>query len=107
MRRNIVVLVVIITLLLPQVLQSKKVHVKLAFGLATGGNVEDILMTQSKYVDYKSSGEMSNTTLSYLKFYEGGEPRSLEDTPTVEFDYRVRKASLSGYLIRVGLKFTF
>lgn len=58
-------------LLFPLHLQGKKFFVKLAFGLASGGNVEDTLLTQSEYSHYISMGEEKRSSLGqdlYLEF---------------------------------------
>ena len=58
-------------LLFPLHLQGKQFFVKLAFGLAAGGNVKDNLLTQSEYSSYISMGQEERSSLGqdlYLEF---------------------------------------
>lgn len=53
-----------------------------------------------EFNNIKSSGEIGGSqTFSYFRFFIGGE--------LPEFDYRVSRFTLSGYSVRVGLKFKF
>jgi len=57
--------------LFPLNLQGSKFYVKIAFGIASGGNVDDILLTQTEYSDYISMGEEKRPDLGqdiYLEF---------------------------------------
>ncbi|MFB0565548.1 MAG: hypothetical protein ACETWK_07700 [Candidatus Aminicenantaceae bacterium] len=67
----------------------------------------DAFYRDVNFDNIKSSGEIGDTTLSYIKFYEGSGGISLEKLPSVDFDYRIKQTSLSGYSVRAGLKFKF
>jgi len=57
-------------LLFPLYIQGKQFFVKLAFGLSSGGNVEDTLLTQAKYSDYISIGGEGKPKLGQDIFLE-------------------------------------
>lgn len=74
-RREVIVLKTTLILLfiffLPFNLHAKKLFVKIAFGLASGGNVNDTLVTKSEYYDYISMSEGRESKLGqdiYLEF---------------------------------------
>lgn len=55
-RKFFLIIFLTLFLLFPLYIQGKQFFVKLAFGLSSGGNVEDALLTQAKYSEYISIG---------------------------------------------------
>jgi len=65
------ILIFIFVFLLPLNLSAKQFFVKMSFGVASGGDVDDDLLTQTEYLDYISMGEEKRSSLGpdfYLEF---------------------------------------
>lgn len=64
-------LILLFVIFLPFNLHAKKLFLKIAFGLASGGDVSDNIVTKSEYYDYISLSEERETKLGqdiYLEF---------------------------------------
>ena len=64
-------LIILFIFFLPFNLHAKKLFVKISFGLASGGDVNDALVTKSEYYDYISMSEERESKLGldiYLEF---------------------------------------
>lgn len=70
-KKRIFFMIFIALLLFPYRLEAKGLYVKMTFGVASGGDVADALLTHKKYCDYISMGEEKESRLGeviYLEF---------------------------------------
>ena len=69
-RKFFLIIFFILFLLSPLHLQGKQFFVKMAFGLTSGGNVEDALLAQTEYIDYVSMGEEKRSNIGQDVYLE-------------------------------------
>lgn len=70
MKKGILLVMLISVFLWPSNLHAKKFFVKMAFGVASGGDVEDALFTHAEYNDYISMGQEKKSQIGEGIFLE-------------------------------------
>lgn len=70
MKKRILLLILVVIFLLPAPLQAKSLFIKMSLGIASGGDIDDILITRPEFAGYISIGQDKKSKLGQGVYME-------------------------------------